>query len=288
MSSIFKPHPLTSRLHRHQLTTSSGDVVWYELGQGKPLVLLHGGFGNHLHWDKNIEFFARNYRVLVPDMPGFGESDKALEHTIESLLIPLLDSLHQLIKPEDVIDVVCFSFGGLVGSQLVMDRGNVAHLGILGAVGHHVERRPRGDLINWKEAFANQDLSALHDCMRHNLLMHMIYDESAIDANAVDIQTRACTTCRFKSREISWSGGLFEKLDKIQASSNTQIILIWGEFDVTGDPKVLEEMALLRLPDVRARVLSGAGHWVQYEQSDEINRMLAEWLTLPPVRKYAS
>ncbi len=275
------PHPLTTRLKRHQIATESGDVVWYELGSGTPLLLLHGGFGNHLHWEKNIEFFAQKYRVLIPDMPGFGESDKAPEHTIESLLIPFLSSLHQLVKADELIDVVCFSFGGLVGSQLVLSRGHVGRLAILGAVGHHVERRPRGELINWKDAYAKHDLTALHDCMRHNLLMHMIYDESVIDDNAVDIQTRACTSCRFKSREISWSGGLFEKLEKIQQSTTTQIILIWGEFDVTGDPSLLAEITLMRLPNVRARVMFGAGHWIQYEKADEVNELLSEWLTLP-------
>jgi pimeloyl-ACP methyl ester carboxylesterase len=288
MNSSSKPHPLSSRLKRHQLPTNSGDVVWYEMGDGKPLIMLHGGFGNHLHWEKNIEFFASNYRVLIPDMPGFGESDKSPEHTIESLLIPLMSSLHQLIKPEDEIDVLCFSFGGLVGSQLVIDRGYVGHLAILGAVGHHVDRRPRGELINWKDAYNKQDIPALYESMRHNLLMHMIYDESLIDANAVDIQTRACTSCRFKSREISWSGGLFEKLEKIQTSSSTQILLIWGEHDVTGDPKLLAEISLARLAQVKVRVMFAAGHWVQYEKAEEINQLLGEWLTLPPVKKYAS
>ncbi len=281
------PHLLTSRLKRHQLATESGEVVWFELGSGKPLVLLHGGFGNHLHWEKNIEFFAQKHRVLIPDMPGFGESDKAPEHTIESLLMPLVASLHQLVKSDEIIDIVCFSFGGLVGSQLVLNRGHVGRLAILGAVGHHVERRPRGELLNWKEAYANRDEKALYDSMRHNLLMHMIYDESVIDDNAVDIQTRACTSCRFRSREISWSGGLFEKLEKIQDTTSTQVILIWGEFDVTGDPAVLAEMALMRFPHIRARVMFGAGHWIQYEKAAEINELLSEWLSLPDLTSFS-
>lgn len=285
MNSLLKPHTLSTRLKRHQLATNSGDVIWYEMGDGKPLVMLHGGFGNHLHWEKNIEFFAGKYRVLIPDMPGFGESDKSPEHTIESLLIPLMNSLHQLVKPDDEIDIFCFSFGGLVGSQLVIDRGNVGHLAILGAVGHHVDRRPRGELINWKDAYSKQDKPALYESMRHNLLMHMIYDESLIDANAVDIQTRACTSCRFKSREISWSGGLFEKLEKIQTSSTTQILLIWGEHDVTGDPKLLAEISLTRFPQTKVRVMFGAGHWVQYEKAGEINQLLDEWLTTPVGKK---
>jgi pimeloyl-ACP methyl ester carboxylesterase len=109
----------------------------------------------------------------------------------------------------------------------------------------------------------------------------MIYDESVIDDNAVDIQTRACTSCRFKSREISWSGGLFEKLEKINDTTSTQVILIWGEFDVTGDPAVLAEIALMRFPHFRTRVMFEAGHWIQYEKAYEINELLLEWLNLP-------
>jgi 2-hydroxy-6-oxonona-2,4-dienedioate hydrolase len=53
-----------------------GSVVWRAWGErGKPeLVLLHGGSGSWGHWIANVLPLAESNRVLVPDIPGFGDS----------------------------------------------------------------------------------------------------------------------------------------------------------------------------------------------------------------------
>lgn len=59
-------------LHTHYL----------EAGAGDPVVLLHGGeFGSgaELGWERNIAALAARYRVLAPDMLGFGESAKVID-----------------------------------------------------------------------------------------------------------------------------------------------------------------------------------------------------------------
>ncbi len=50
-------------------------IHYYEKGEGEPLLLLHG-LGQSLYtWRHNIDFFAENgFRVIAPDMPGFGYS----------------------------------------------------------------------------------------------------------------------------------------------------------------------------------------------------------------------
>jgi pimeloyl-ACP methyl ester carboxylesterase len=55
-----------------------------EAGDGDPVVLLHGGefgAGAELGWEKAIPALARHYRVLAPDMLGFGESAKVVDFT---------------------------------------------------------------------------------------------------------------------------------------------------------------------------------------------------------------
>ena len=52
-----------------------GKMVWHLWGSGTPLVLLHGGSGSWSHWVKNIEELSKHYRLLVPDLPGLGDSD---------------------------------------------------------------------------------------------------------------------------------------------------------------------------------------------------------------------
>ena len=53
-----------------------GDVDWHwsERGSGEPLVLLHGFAGNRNHWSRVVQNIEANTRILIPDLPGFGES----------------------------------------------------------------------------------------------------------------------------------------------------------------------------------------------------------------------
>lgn len=55
---------------------------YLEAGQGDPVVLLHGGefgAGAELGWERTIDALATRYRVLAPDMLGFGESAKVID-----------------------------------------------------------------------------------------------------------------------------------------------------------------------------------------------------------------
>src|SRR3546814_8575896 len=60
-----------------------GRMSWRVWGDGPPLVLLHGDFGSWTHWLRNVSRLAAYFRVIVPDMPGYGDSDRSEEHTSE-------------------------------------------------------------------------------------------------------------------------------------------------------------------------------------------------------------
>jgi pimeloyl-ACP methyl ester carboxylesterase len=47
-----------------------------ECGEGPPLLLLHGFLMSHLAWDDVVPGFAGRFRVVTPDLPGFGDSEK--------------------------------------------------------------------------------------------------------------------------------------------------------------------------------------------------------------------
>ncbi|MER3420919.1 MAG: hypothetical protein C4290_10520 [Chloroflexota bacterium] len=55
---------------------ANGTTIFYEdVGDGPPLLLLHGGLGTaRLHWWKEIPFFAERFRVIAPDLRGYGRS----------------------------------------------------------------------------------------------------------------------------------------------------------------------------------------------------------------------
>ena len=53
------------------------DIYIGDEGKGFPLVLVHGFLGSSKMWEPQIDFFKDNFRVITPDLPGFGKSYKA-------------------------------------------------------------------------------------------------------------------------------------------------------------------------------------------------------------------
>ena len=62
------------------------DIYIGDEGKGFPLVLVHGFLGSSKMWKPQIEFFKENFRVITPDLPGFGKSNKVKSHkSIQSI-----------------------------------------------------------------------------------------------------------------------------------------------------------------------------------------------------------
>ena len=71
-------------IDQHSVLVDGLVTGYLEAGQGEPVVLLHGGeFGANarIGWEHTIEALAQRYRVLAPDMLGFGESAKVVDFT---------------------------------------------------------------------------------------------------------------------------------------------------------------------------------------------------------------
>ena len=74
LSEAISPAVFATRV----LNTSSGEIVYHTSGEGEPLLFLHGVFpgASSFEWSKVYPHFAPNYQVLVPDLIGFGESQR--------------------------------------------------------------------------------------------------------------------------------------------------------------------------------------------------------------------
>ena len=63
------------RAHLRSAAVNGNRVNYVEMGQGPPLVFVHGLAGCWQNWLENIPHFARTRRVIAVDLPGFGESE---------------------------------------------------------------------------------------------------------------------------------------------------------------------------------------------------------------------
>ncbi|MDM0117326.1 alpha/beta hydrolase [Variovorax sp. J22R133] len=270
---------LATLASREAVEWEGRQVTWRRFGSGgRPLVMLHGGHGNWMHWSRNVEALGVDRAVWVPDMPGYGDSDDAeFAGSLAAVVRPTMSTLDRLVGEGSPVDLAGFSFGGLVAAFIAARRPAVERLALLGPAGHAGHRRPRGTLRSWKQAAEAGDAAALDAIMRHNLSVHMLHMEADdIDALAVRIHTDACLHTRFRSRDISQSGGLFEALARRSAPT----LLLWGEHDVTADPPALVKTVADKVPhQAQARIVEGAGHWVQYERADVVNKILSDWFS---------
>lgn len=103
-----------------RISTVDGQALHYlEAGSsGPPLILLHGASGGGANWYRLIGPLSRQWRVLAPDLPGFGFSDPIqpaypLGRQVAAIIARWLTGLGI-----DRVDVVGTSFGGLVALRL--------------------------------------------------------------------------------------------------------------------------------------------------------------------------
>ena len=60
-----------------QLSINNINLAFDDTGSGRPVILLHGYPFNRTLWDRQVAALRTNFRVITPDLRGFGESDAA-------------------------------------------------------------------------------------------------------------------------------------------------------------------------------------------------------------------
>jgi 2-hydroxy-6-oxonona-2,4-dienedioate hydrolase len=257
---------------RRTTLNGAGEVVWRVWGAGPPLVLLHGGTGSWMHWLRNVEDLARDFTLLVPDIPGSGESaTPPAPISADSIGATLAAGAASIIGPQTSFAVAGFSMGGLIAGYLVRHAGPRAQcLVLVGATGTGAPRGPM-ELKSWRRLATDAEKAATH---RHNLGILMIHDQTKIDALAVHMQKINAERSRIRGKHVSHTGTLAEALSGFRG----RLAGIWGEFDATAVPYLAERAEKLKQfqPQATFDVFPGVGHWVQYEAAGPFNRRLRE------------
>lgn len=250
-------------------------VVWRVWGEGPPLVLLHGGYGTWAHWVRMIAPLSRGRRLLVPDMPGFGESDDAPQPvSAETLAESVRLSLEPLLDAGERPAVCGFSFGGVIAGHLARLLGPRCRLLLLIAPGGlGAPRGPMPDLVRRRPDMTPEEIEAAH---RRNLEILMVSDPGCIDPLALHIQAQNTAQHRVKSRPISGTDTLARALAEVEAP----VKLLVGALDATIGPYLPEREAILKTaqPGAELRVEPGVGHWIMYERPERTAQVMEQLL----------
>ena len=263
---------------RHETPCGAGKMIWHMWDQSDgsaPVVaLFHGGAGSWRHWIRTIPALVPTYRVLVPDLPGLGESDFPPDGDDAFAIATIVaDGIDAIIGAGTGYEVVGFSFGGTMAACVGALRGkrvrSVTIIGSsgVGAVGSAVK-------LEKVRHLAGQERRETH---RVNLGRLMIADPAKIDDLAIAIQDWNTIRSRLRTPAISRSGAIMTAIDRLQSPLNG----MWGEFDAPANPKGPERVATLRAhcPEADIRLIPKTGHWAAYESADMVNATLLEMLS---------
>jgi pimeloyl-ACP methyl ester carboxylesterase len=133
------------RRHLHRLELAGATINYAEVGEGEPILFVHGLGGSWRNWLENLPHFGQRYRAIALDLPGFGESPMP-EWPID---VPaygrLISEFCEALGIERLAALVGNSLGGFVSTEAVLrDQRRFERLVLVDAAGLslvHASRR---------------------------------------------------------------------------------------------------------------------------------------------------
>jgi pimeloyl-ACP methyl ester carboxylesterase len=258
------------------------ETSYLEAGAGEPVVMLHGsgpGVSAMANWQHNIGTLSQRFRVLAPDIVGFGATERP-DDVVYSLrtwtdhIWAFLDA-HGIEKTT----IVGNSLGGRIALQMATDRPDrIAKMVLMGAPGVGMT------LTDGLAALRAYEPS--HDAMRDLLRNYFAADPAIItdelvairyEASIADGAYAAYRAMFLDPRHTGSELGITE--DEVRGIA-TPTLLVHGREDKVVPVQVSVTMLGL-LPNADLHVFSACGHWTQIERADELSALVADYLARP-------
>lgn len=241
------------------------DYSYIEVGEGTPIIVLHGLMGGLSNFDSVTQFFGNNgYKVIIPELPIYTMS--LLKTNVKNFA----NYLKNFIDYKGFNEVILLgnSLGGHIGlyhTKLYPEK--VKALVITGssglyesAMGSGYTKRSDYEVIKKKaqDVFYDPEVATKE-------IVDEVY-ETVNDRNKL-IKTLAIAKSAIRHN-------MAKDLPKMQ----TPTCIIWGKNDTVTPPEVAKEFDEL-LPDSELFWIDKCGHAAMMEHPDEFNKILEGWLT---------
>lgn len=107
-------------LHRVDLP-GANDVNYVEIGEGEPIIFVHGIAGCWRNWLENLPYFGHSYRAIAIDLPGFGDSPMPSWEITMANYGRLIHDFCERLGIDRVAALVGNSMGGFISTEAVIE-----------------------------------------------------------------------------------------------------------------------------------------------------------------------
>jgi pimeloyl-ACP methyl ester carboxylesterase len=247
------------------------DIFSEDIGSGTPLVLVHGFLGSSEMWTPQIKSFKENFRVIVPALPGFGNSSSINScDSIECMARAILNLLKN--KKIKKFNLLGHSMGGMIVQEIAKIAGeNIIRLIFYGT-------GPRGNMPGRFETIDQSreklKINGLKETVNRIARTWFVDKEKAkyfYLCEEAGKQTSIEAADNGLVAMKNWNG--VKNLRNIK----NETLIIWGDQDKAYN---YDQVGTLNdnIPNSNLKIIKGCSHNVHLEKPDEFNKAVNEFL----------
>jgi epoxide hydrolase 4 len=275
----------TNRINLHYVTQGTGELV----------LLLHGFPEFWYSWRYQIPALARHFKVVVPDLRGYNDSDKPeTGYDIDTLTQDVLGIIHNLGFSK--AHIVGHDWGGMIGWNLAQKFPESLHsLSLLSAPPPGLLARSLFN--NFDQVRRNWYLLALQVpavpewLLQQNLASFL---RDWFQVQAIRKAAFSSETLRIYQSALSKTGVLsaalnyyrnwlspqawFTKLQEPLSSIQVPTLVLWGQEDAVLSPSLAKGFERFIPNPFRFKLIPECGHWIQQEAPQLVNLELLSFL----------
>jgi 3-oxoadipate enol-lactonase len=238
---------------------ANGTVNAAQAGEGRPLLLFHSLLSDRASFDAIVPELSRSFRVIVPELPGFGGS-----HAVAGGLAAVADRMAEVVTEaaggEEAI-VLGNGYGGFVALQMAIRHPGIAAKLVLADCGATFSESGRDAFRNMAAASSAKGLTAITDVAMRRLFAPEFQTEhpdlmadrrAAFLKTDPDVFRAACAAL-----------AQLDLRDELKAVNVPALVLV-GEFDEATPPPMSYEL-VAGLPQARLLIIPGCAHVPQLQ-----------------------
>ena len=240
-------------------------------GKGFPLVLVHGFLGSSKMWKPQIDFFKDHFRIITPDLPGFGKSNKAKSHnSIQSIANLLINCLEE--KKINKFHLLGHSMGGMIVQEMAKKVGDKISKLVCYSTGPRGEMPGRFETVD--ESRENLQKNGLETTARNIAKTWFIKGENAKYFD-VCIETGKQTSMEAVDNSLvafkNWNG-----VDTLKNIKN-ETLIIWGDQDKSYNFEQVQTLEK-NIENSKSIIFKNCAHNIHLEQTDQFNKTIKNFL----------
>lgn len=267
--------------HDHVVLIDGHRIAYNQLGEGRPVLLIHGIPTSSLLWRKVMPELATTHQVFAPDLLNYGKSDKPADANVSieaqsRLIVKLMDQLG--LKSADI---VAHDIGGGVAQLIAVNHPErVQKLVLIDTV--CFDSWPIPEFLPLQKAGAEEAMSlAAFVKMIRGFMPQGVRNKAVMTDEVIDLYLAPWSTeegkkalfRNFRRLNPEYTQAIAGELKHLPH----QTLILWAENDVFQKPAYARTLQAT-IPNAQLMWIKDAGHWLMEEKPEEISGHLITFL----------